>query len=464
MRYFSIFRAEFSKFLPLFGPLLISQYAQVANGIIDTIMIARVGPTELGGVAVGVALWMPVHMFVIGVLFAVLITIAQHFGAKDKENIQNSAWQGIWLGLGLSICAAAVVYFISGRVGWFGVDAELADNTQKYVRMIVLGFPFGATAVAVRFYCEGQGAVLPVTIMALLVVGFNALFNYLLIFGKLGFPALGTQGCGLATCLAMVMALIMLLGYTGFSRRFKEVRLLKKVILPQMNSLKDIFKLGLPIGFGITSEYLVLSVITLFIASTGALAVSAHHVAFSCMMLFFTIPAAMSFAASIRVGNLIGAGDSAALLHAVNSILFLSAIIGMMLSFLMFFQAEPLAALIAEKPQIAVLAVGLIKIAALFMFANAVQVCCNGILRGAGDTTKPFIITTSVYWLFCIPLGYILSGMPLPYDLSVSSGLFGIHGWWIALTIGITLVAVLLYLRVRKILPSKAKQAVIATK
>ncbi|MUM78880.1 MATE family efflux transporter [Pseudodesulfovibrio sp. F-1] len=455
MRILKTFRTELSKFLPLFGPLLVSQYAQTANGIIDTIMAARLGPEGLGSVAVGVALWMPVYMFVIGVLFGVLIIVAQHFGAKDAESIQNSAWQGIWTGLGLGIATAALVYAVSSQMGWFGSDPGLADNARGYVRMVIIGFPFGATAVALRFYSEGQEAVLPVTVMAVLVVGFNTFFNYVLMFGNFGFPAMGAQGCGLATSLSMVLFLIMLAVYTSFSPRFKNVRLLKSIKLPNPASLKAIFKLGLPIGFGVTSEYLVLSVITLFIGSVGALQVSAHQVAFSCMMLFFTIPASMSFAASIRVGVLMGAGDPGALRRSVNSILSLCAITGIVLGFIMFFQAKSLAVLMADQSGIATLAAGLIKIAALFLFSDAIQICCNGILRGVGDTAKPFAITASVYWLFCMPFGYILSGMPLPFGLSIPSGLFGIHGWWISLTISISLVAILLYHRVRKTLQDK---------
>ncbi len=455
MRIFRIFGIELSRFLPLFGPLLISQYAQVANGIVDTIMAARLGPEGLGSVSVGAALWLPVYMFVIGVLFGVLIIIAQYFGAGDSENIHKSTWQGIWMGLGLGFASSVLVYIISSQMGWFGAAPELVDNARGYVRMVLIGFPFGATAVALRFYSEGQGAVLPVTVMAILVVGFNTLFNYILMFGHFGFPALGTRGCGLATSLAMVIFLVMLAGYTRFSPRFRKVPLLKKVNPPQWDSLKAIFKLGLPIGFGVTSEYLVMSVITLFIGSVGARQVSAHQVAFSCMLFFFTIPLSMSFAASIRVGVLIGAGDPVSLRQAVNSILLLGAITGLVTGLVMFFQAESLASLMAKEPHLSVLAAGLIKIAALFMFSDAVQICCNGILRGAGDTAKPFAITTGVYWLFCLPLGYILSGMPPFLNRSIPLSRFGIQGWWISLTISISLVALLLYLRVGKTLLGK---------
>ncbi len=455
MQIFKIFKDELTRFLPLFAPLLISQYAQAANGIIDTIMAARLGPEVLGGVSVGSALWMPVYMFVVGILFGVLIIIAQYFGAKDTEKIHDSAWQGIWLGIGLGSCAAILVYTASSHMDWFGAAPELTNNAREYVRMVLTGFPFGAIAVALRFYIEGQEAVLPVTVMAILVVGFNALFNYLLMFGKSGFPAMGAQGCGLATSLAMVMFLVMTMGYTSFSSRFQNVRLLKKIKRPRRSSLKAIFKLGLPIGFGATSEYLVLSVITLFIGSIGAVQVSAHQAAFSCMMLFFTIPLAMSFAASIRIGVLMGERSHATLRNAINSILFLAAIVGLSIGLVMFFHAESLAVMMAKKSQIAVLAEGLIKITAFFMFADAVQICCNGILRGAGDTAVPFFITTAVYWLLCIPLGYMISGMPLPFGRGAYLPSFGIQGWWISLTISISLVAALLYLRVRYIFTDK---------
>lgn len=151
------------------------------------------------------------------------------------------------------------------------------------------------------------------TIMAVLVVFCNGTFNYILMFGKLGFPAMGARGCGLATTISMVVFFLMLICYTGFSDRFRSTRLLSTIHWPLLSEAKRILKIGIPIGCTFTNEYLVLAVITFFIGSQSTLGVSAHQVAFSCVMLFFTIPAAMSFAASIRVGNLIGNGDPRAL-------------------------------------------------------------------------------------------------------------------------------------------------------
>lgn len=447
------FKTEISAFLPLFGPILISQYAQIANGVVDTAMAARLGPVALGSVAMGVAWWMPVYMFVIGVLFGVLIVISQYHGAGDAKKMLDASWQGIWLGIALGLCAMGAVYLLTFGAAWIGTTQGLTEGSQIYARLVMLGFPFGAAAVSIRFYCEGQSVVLPVTVIALLTVGWNSLFNYVLMFGNFGFPELGIRGCGMATALSMVMFLLMMLFYTCISRRFSGMRLFASFTLPNLCMLKRIVKIGIPIGCGVTSEYLMLSVITLFIGSNGAIPVSAHQVAFSCAMLFFAIPAAMSFTASIRVGNLQGAGDSIKLRHSIDSILLLCAFIGVLITVAMYTNANALAVFLAKDPAVSALATELIKIASIFIFADAVQVCCNGILRGAGDTVVPFVITALASWLVCIPLGYVLSGMPLPFIVSLPSELFGIKGWWLALIVSLTIVSILLFYRVRNIFP-----------
>lgn len=446
-------KAELSAFLPLFGPILISQYAQVANGVVDTAMAARLGPEALACVAMGVAWWMPIYMFVVGVLFGILVIISQYYGAGDTQNVRVAAWQGIWLGGFLGLCAMALLFLLTFGAPWLGAPEELIQGSQAYARMVMLGFPFGAAAVAIRFYCEGQGAVFPITVMTILTVGWNTLFNYLLMFGNFGFPALGVLGCGLATALSMAMFLVMALLYTGVSRRFANSRLLPVFVLPHFSMLKQIFCVGIPVGFSVTSDYLVLSVITMFIGSIGTIPVAAHQVTFSCTMLFFAVPAAVSFAASIRVGNLKGAGDAAKLRNSVSCILQACAGIGIFIAVVMYFNADTLALFFSKDPNVAIVSTGLIQIAAVFLFADGMQVCCNGILRGVGDTTVPFAISALSAWLVCIPLGYVLSSMTLPFGFVIPYEPFGVKGWWIALIASLSVASILLFLRVRKIFP-----------
>ena len=123
-------RREAPGIFPLFGPILVSQYANIANGVIDTAMAARLSTVELGGVAVGVALWMPIYMFVIGVLVSVLVSISHQTGAGDQDVVRRTAHQGIWLGCLLGLLAAGVIWLLSLRIEWFGATGDLVAPAQ----------------------------------------------------------------------------------------------------------------------------------------------------------------------------------------------------------------------------------------------------------------------------------------------------------------------------------------------
>lgn len=449
MSYFKTLRQEAPDIFKIFGPLLISQYAQIANGIIDTAMAARLGTTDLGGVAVGVAIWMPVYMFVIGLLISVLILVAHSHGAGDRKGAADLGHQGLWMGGILGIAASCLIVLLAQYATWYDANTELMQSARSYIWSVAWGFPLGGMAVGLRFFCEGQNIVFPVTVMAVIIVACNTILNYALMFGNLGAPALGIQGCGLATAVSMAILLLLLAAYIVFSQRFADVRFLRHVQLPRLGTMQRFFRLGLPIAFGITSEYLVASVITIFISTTTVTAVAAHQVAFSCMMLFFATPAALSMAASIRMGNLRGMDNPAQSQNAIKGIMTLSFLIGMAFTVLMLVSAPFLAGLFSADTAVALLAASALRFGAFFQLADALQVCLNGVLRGVGDTKIPFAITATVYWLFCIPTGYVLSGMPLPWGLGISPDLLGIRGWWLSLTFTLFIVSILLARRVQ---------------
>jgi len=443
-------REESKSLIPLFGPLLISQYAQIAMGIVDTAMTARLGTVEVGSVALGVALWMPLNVFIVGVLYSCLIFVSQLCGAGKGGEARTVAQQGMWLGCALGAVAVAALYFLSFRLDWFGVSAELTPGAGEYVRMLIWGMPLMYAGCCIRFFGDGQGIVAPFTVIAVLMVAVNAFLNYCLIFGHFGFPRMEVGGCGLATGLGMAGFFLMGLTYNSLAPRFAGKRLFKEFSRPSLAWIRRILATGLPIGLNFTSEFLIFSVITLFISAHGAASAAAHQITFSCMMFFFALPGALSIAISIRIGGLYGAGNIAGTRRAVTGGTGIAAALGLVLMALMYLFAEQLALAFSDDPAVIPLAAALIRIAALFQVVDAMQVCLYGSLRGAGDTAVPFVLTSCAYWLFCIPLGYALSGNALPFGLNVPPEVSGVRGWWLSLTAGLSLVVAVLFFRVRK--------------
>lgn len=451
----SALRKETPVILPLFLPILISQYAGIANGVIDAAMAGALGTVALASIAVGAAIWVPFLAFSLGTLYGLLIVVSQASGAGDGDGANAVTQQGLYLGLGLGLLAALALYVIASNIALFGVEADMAVPASQYIKAVIWGIPVACMVFAVRFYCEGQKAVVPVTVIAIISVGFKALFNYAFMFGHFGMPALGVEGCGLATICEYSAFLLMLAGYVSLAPRFAGRRLFGSLRLPDLSAMWAILKKGVPIGLCFTSEFLVFSVMVLFISQQGAAAAAAHQVAFNCMILFFSMAAAFSSAACIRVGNLFGGGDKVQLRFSVSGIVSLSALIGCVLMVGMILNAEALASLFTDDAAVIPLAVSILYVAAFFQIADSMQVCLNGVLRGIGDVSVPFLFTTVAYWFAGIPLGYVLSGMPLPFGV-VSPVRFGVVGWWLALTVALFIATAALGLRARNMLWGKA--------
>ncbi len=451
MRIASAVRRHLGGLLLLAGPILLSQYAYLASSMADTVMSGRLGTIYQAGVAVGAAVWVPVQMFVTGVLYGVMIVISQHHGAGRTDDITTTGRQGLWLGLILGLFSAAVLYLAAPHLAVFGVDPATADTACRYMRHLAWGLPFSSLAIAMRFFCDGQQNVVPATVIAIIVVIANIILNYGLMFGRLGMPAMDVAGCGLATGLSMAFSMVLFAAYVSLAPRLRGLRLFARLAGPSLAALKTLAGVGLPVGIAMVSEFLVLSVIALCVSTVGPEAIAAHQIAFNFMMILFAIPTCLAMAASIMVGGRRGAGDRTGEQEAVITAVTFGAVVGLLLTAFMWFAAPQVAALYSHDPAVITLAVTLLMIAAFFQLMDAVQICLNGCLRGIEDTVVPFFITSGIYWLITLPLGYVLSGMPLPFGLNALIPAMGVAGWWTALVLGITLVAAALTLRVRRL-------------
>lgn len=444
-------RRHLGSLLLLAGPILLSQYAYLASGMADTVMSGMLGTVFQAGVAVGAAVWVPVQMFITGVLYSVMIIVSQHFGAGRHAESVQTARQGLWLALVLGLLASLLLWLLAPHLTMFGVTEDVAEKAASYLRALAWGLPFSSMAVAIRFFCDGQKNVVPATVIALIVVLVNIVLNYCLMFGKLGLPAMDVAGCGLATGISMALSLVLFVLYVCTTPRYQAQRIFAALTGPCARQLRELASVGLPVGIAMVSEFLVLSVIALCISTTGATAIAAHQIAYNFMMILFAIPTSLAMGTSIMVGNARGSGSRQTERDVVLTSISAGLVVGCLLTIGMWLGAEPVARLYSHDSAVISLAGQLLVIAAFFQLVDAVQICLNGALRGIEDTVVPFFITSGIYWLVALPAGYVLAGMPLPFALEAPFPDLGVAGWWLALVLGIFLAALALALRVRKL-------------
>lgn len=429
--------SEAGALLRLAGPLMAAQLAYMAMGFVDTVMVGRVGPTALAAVALGTSFWQPLYLFSLGVLIAASTSVAHLYGAGRLREIGPLTRQALWLSLLLAVPVVALLHQATWAMQWLAVSPELVPVAQDYLRALSWGaFPAFAF-VALRCLSEGIAFTRPIMVIGFVGLGVNVLGNYLLIYGKLGFPALGAFGCGLATSISYLVMLLCLAVLVLRHPRYRLLRVLRDWDWPAWEPFQALLKLGLPIGLSIFIEGSVFAAVALVLGVFGATVVAGHQIALNVAAMSFMLPLSLALAITVRVGHAMGRQDPGhARLTGFTGIA-LAGLIMTAMAFLIAGLARPIAGIYTDDLQVISVAAGLLQFAALFQIPDGLQVSANGALRGLKDTRGPMLITVLAYWLCGFPAGYVL-------------GIFqnlGAVGLWIGLIVGLSVAAVLLVVR-----------------
>ena len=445
MTLFSKYIAELRLLIQLSLPLILAQLAQMATGFVDTVMAGRVAPADLAAVAIGSSIWFPASLFAGGILMAITPMVAQHFGGGRDREIPGILRQGLWIALLLGLAG----FFFMRNLGWLldllSLEARVRELTEGYLAAISWGFPALAIFQALRSFSEGISLTRPIMFMGFLGLACNIPANYLLIYGKMGLPALGGVGCGWASALVLwVMALAMGL-LIRHGRGYASLPSLLGWERPNLRFMEQILRLGLPIGVSIFIETSMFAIIALLVASLGAEVVAGHQIALNFTSLVFMIPLSFSMAITIRVGHNLGSKRWDAARFSAASGIFTTLLIAGFFSSFIFLFAPGIAAVYTPDHAVRQVAVSLLFFAALFQVSDAIQVSAAGALRGYKDTRIPMLITFFAFWFIGLPTGWLL-GLT-----SFSGPPMGAMGFWIGLVAGLSVAALLQSLRLWRV-------------
>lgn len=438
----SDFWQECKRILLLALPIVIAQFAQTANGFVDTVMAGRVSPEDLAAVAVGSAIWVPVFLFLVGIMQGLTPFVSQFQGQNKHAAVGIVIQQGIWLALPLGLLGFFMMRSMHPILTLMDVNTDIQPLILGYLNGLSWGFPAIAAFLALRALTEGMSFTRPVMVVSLIGLLINIPANYILIHGKFGLPALGGVGCGWATTLVMWLMLCFMLIYCIRFDRQHATEVFLRISAPHLNQMLSVLRVGLPIGLSIFIEVSLFCVIALFIAGIGANVVASHQIALNAASMAFMIPLSLSLALTVRVATNLGQQDINAVHTSIWSGLFIILLIAVFNSSLMAIFRSNIASIYSDEAEVVSLASGLLLFAALFQISDCLQVSANGVLRGMKDTTIPMVITVIAYWCLGLPVGYTL-GLT---DWLVAP--MGATGFWIGLLVGLTVAAVLLCHRV----------------
>ncbi|WP_254262281.1 MATE family efflux transporter [Marinobacterium weihaiense] len=424
---------------------MVAQLAQNAMGFIDTLMSARAGTQDLAAIALGSSLWLPLFLALAGVLMATTPLVAHLVGAGRERATRRVLHQGFWVAAVLSILGVVLLRNAGPLLDLLGLDATLQHKTQAYLDAISWGFPAFLFYQVVRSFSEGFGKTHPVMRIAVLGVLCNIPLNYVLIFGKLGFPALGGVGCGYATAAVMWIMLLTGLAYLIKSPQFRPLHLLLRWHRPAVKQQLQMLKLGVPIGFSLLIEASMFCVLALILAPHGETIIAANQITISYTGMIFMVPLSIAMALTIRVGQLAGRGDPEAARHAAGTGILITLVIATFSCALSLLLARNIALMYTSVEEIVIMAATLISIGAVFQFSDALQVSAAGALRGYKDTAIPLALVFVAYWLIGLPVGYVLGFTDWITEPLLAAGL------WYGLLIGLSAGAVFLTTRLIRI-------------
>lgn len=423
--------------LQLAYPVIIGQLGIIMMGVVDSLMVGRLSAAALAAASLGNSLTFIVLIIGIGVSLAVTPLVAIAVGAKKYEDCGVYFRQSLLVNSVLSVFIALIVFFASDLIVYFDQPIEVQLQAKSYMKIIGLSSIPLMLFQSYKQFIEGLSVMRPAMIIALLANIVNAAANWVLIFGKLGFPALGLDGAGWATFASRAFMTVAIMGFVMNNKFFKQYDVTFHYRSINFPVIKKLLGLGLPSGFQYFFEVGAFSFAVVMVGWLGTNQQAAHQIAINLASISFMAVLGISAAGSIRVGNAVGqkdidetrrAGFTASLLGA--SVMFCSGVI-----FILFRNFLP--ALYVNDEVVISIASSLLIIAALFQLSDGIQAVGIGILRGLTDVKIPTAITFIAYWVVGLPVGYLLG---FTFQL-------GVQGVWIGLLMGLTTSAILLTLR-----------------
>ena len=437
-------KTEFRALFQIGGPIAVTQLAHNGISVADTLMAGQVSPQDLAGVAVGASIWIPLFLFMTGVIIATTALVSHAFGGGRHELIVRLVRQSAWMALALAIGAIALCRAAPFYLSWFQLAPAVQEVAQGYLRGISWGAPAIALYQVLRCYCEAQTDTRSVMVLTLIALAINIPANYLLIHGGLGIPALGGAGCGYATALVMWISLGLMIGYIHCSKRYRHHDLFGRLEAPERTQLNELFRLGLPIGLAIFFEAGLFCAATLALAPFGAVPIAAHQIALSITSLTFMIPLSIAMATTVRVGNLLGQTQPAEARFSSFCAICLGLGFAVVTASIIIFLRGTIASWYSPDVLVQHMAGQILLIAAFFQFSDAIQVTCSGALRAYKDTRVIMLITLFAYWFIGFPVGLWLG------HTGPVATLQGATGLWVGLAIGLTTAALLLLHRLNR--------------
>jgi MATE family multidrug resistance protein len=431
-------RQEFRPMLGLAFPLVLAELGWLLMAMVDTVMVGRLpySAVAIGAVSLGGTLFYAIGFFGSTIMLGLDTMVSQAYGAGRLEECHRAFFNALYFATVLAPSLMILIFAGIPLLNYFGVDSQVLAQTIPFLKALnwslfplVLYFTF-------RRYLQAMGIVKPVVFALISANLVNLMGNWVLVYGHLGFPAMGVPGSGWSTCISRIYLVAVLVLAVIYYDRKRSSGLWRASRCVEIRYLRELLRLGLPAGSQTVLEISAFSATTVLIARLGAVPLAGHQIAMIIASLTYMVPLGISSAAAVRVGHGIGAGDFPAAARAGWMAILFGAIFMSCSALVLFFFPRAIARIYSPQPQVISMGATLLMIAAVFQLFDALQTVATGALRGAGNTRTPMLAHLLGYWIIGMPLGALLC---------FKFG-FGAAGFWMGLCLALILIGIALLL------------------
>ncbi len=434
--------------LRLAAPLALAELGWMAMGFVDTVMAGRLGAADIGASVLGTMLFFPIAICGTGLLLGMDTLVSQAFGAHDDAACRRTLIDGLWISLATAPIVAVLLALMIPLLRAAGTNPNVMELLAPFLRALLWGLLPLMFYTAFRRYLQAMNIVRPITFAVVSANLVNFAANWLLMYGHWGVPRMGLEGSGISTSFSRVyIALVLLIAVLRHESRAGNT-LFRMNWRPDFARIRLLLALGLPSALQILFEGAVFAVVTVLAARLDEVSLAAHGIAVNVISITFMVPLGISSAAAVRVGQAVGRRDPRGVAVAGWTALLLAGIFMGSSGLAFTFIPRWIARLYTPEAAVIAASVTLLRIAALFQVFDGFQVVATGALRGVGDTRTPAFAHLIGYWIF---------GMPVAWVLCFQAG-WGVSGIWAGLTTALILIGTALVVAWRRALLDRAQR------
>ncbi len=395
--------------LKLAFPLVIGQVSQMLLGVADTMMVGRLGVTEMAVLTFANSLFYVPFVFGIGVLTSVSVFTSGAKGAGDEAAGRASCRHGMYVATILGMLLFVAMWLLSVNLGIFGQPQVVEERTGAYFRIIMASLVPGLMSMALKNHADALDRPWPSFWIFLGGVVLNVFLNWVMIFGKLGCSAMGLEGAAWATFISRTAILIGMIVWLYRSKGMRQWVPMHWFKLPAISEIRRFLSIGFPASIQMLCEVSAFSAAGLMMGRFGESAMAAHQIALMCAATAFMVPLGLSMALSVRIGAASGAREYARLRKIVVSGWWLGAgwsAVGAL--FFLIFGTWVSSLFIGEGAVIA-LSAKILIVVGVFQLFDSLQVGSVAMLRSLHDTRVPALMGFLAYWIVGLPVAVLLS-------------------------------------------------------